>query len=110
MPCKLLQEASQPRKVFSSLHTNNRALQLFSYFQVRKSFPTLYPNRNTILHSLPHGGMADPLTVLGALSASSQLAQQGISVITFICESYGNYKNPAFTTEQVEQLRQVSWD
>jgi hypothetical protein len=52
--------------------------------------------------------MADPLSVLGGISAAGQLAENGGQIIKFACNLYKQYQDPSKTQRQLEQVNQVS--
>lgn len=56
--------------------------------------------------------MADPITVLGAVSAASQLADQGLKITIFLCQLGSQIRGARKSThkrvEQVEQLVSIA--
>jgi hypothetical protein len=56
--------------------------------------------------------MADPLTILGAAAAATQLAEQACSLLSFFSSLYGKIKEAPELTQarvsDIEQLRSVS--
>jgi hypothetical protein len=52
--------------------------------------------------------MADPLTILGAAAAASQLLQQGFQITSFICQLYSKVQDaPESIRKQVMQIEQL---
>jgi hypothetical protein len=51
--------------------------------------------------------MADPLSILGAAAAASQLVEQGAQVIKFACKIYSRFQSPEKTQKQLAQVVQV---
>ena len=52
--------------------------------------------------------MADPITILGAAVAASQLLQQGFQITRFICELYSKVQDaPESIRKQVMQIEQL---
>lgn len=52
--------------------------------------------------------MADPLTILGAAAAASQLLQQGSQITRFICELYSKVQDaPESIRKQIMQIDQL---
>ena len=56
--------------------------------------------------------MADPLTILGAMAAASQLAEQGLKITLFLCQLgsqiRGSRESTGRRVEQVEQLISIA--
>jgi hypothetical protein len=52
--------------------------------------------------------MADPLSILGAAAAASQLLQQGFQITKFICELYSAVQDaPESIRKQITQVEQL---
>lgn len=53
--------------------------------------------------------MADPVTILGAAAAASQLLQQGVQMTKFICELYSKVQDaPESIRKQAMQIEQLT--
>lgn len=53
--------------------------------------------------------MADPVMIIGAAAAASQLLQQGVQMAKFICELYSKVQDaPESIRKQVMQIEQVT--
>ncbi len=52
--------------------------------------------------------MADPLSILGGVSATSALAEQLGHVVSAAIDVYKRYKDPSSSRNQLEQITQVS--
>lgn len=53
--------------------------------------------------------MADPVTILGAAAAATQLLQQGFQITKFICELYSRIQDaPESIRKQVMQIEQLT--
>jgi hypothetical protein len=60
-------------------------------------------------HEIEHWKMADPLTILGALAAATQLAQNGLKLTLFLCELSSQIRGSRDSTNQrIEQLQQLT--
>lgn len=51
--------------------------------------------------------MADPISILGGVSAVTQLADQLARVITLAIDVYKRYKDPGSTTSQLSQVEKL---